>query len=163
MTFKTGFIKTPYTSLLLLIVWMALNGWSFGHFILGSFLAISIPWLTRVFIPQTPQANPKLAARYLGRLVVDIVRSSWDVTRKIFVPMDSLNPGFIAIPLDLKGDMPLTLLTSSISLTPGTVSVDLSDDRNWLYVHALDITDEEAIIREIKERYETPLMEMFPC
>ncbi len=163
MKYLNRLVIAPYTSSILLIVWMALNSWSFGHLVLGTFLALSIPWLLRNFNPELPKADPKLAARYMGRLLVDIVLSSVEVARRICLPRDQLTPGFIAIPLELEGDLPLTILTSSISLTPGTVSVDLSDDRRWLYVHALHIEDEASIIDGIKQRYEAPLMEMFPC
>jgi multicomponent K+:H+ antiporter subunit E len=59
--------------------------------------------------------------------------------------------------------VPLTIFTSSVSLTPGTVSVELSEDRKWLYVHALHLEDEQELIDLIKARYEAPLKEIFGC
>ncbi|MCY1543414.1 multicomponent Na+:H+ antiporter [compost metagenome] len=55
------------------------------------------------------------------------------------------------------------MLASVISLTPGTVSVDFSDDRKTLLVHGLDVPDEAAMVHEIKTRYEAPLLEIFAC
>jgi multicomponent K+:H+ antiporter subunit E len=55
------------------------------------------------------------------------------------------------------------MLASVISLTPGTVSADLSDDRKTLLVHGLNVVDEAAAVAEIKQRYEAPLLEVFTC
>jgi len=56
----------------------------------------------------------------------------------------------------------IAALTSMITLTPGTVSAALSDDRKYLLVHVLNLDDEQHLITEIKRRYEAPLMEIFP-
>ncbi|MDX1267841.1 MAG: Na+/H+ antiporter subunit E, partial [Oceanisphaera sp.] len=73
------------------------------------------------------------------------------------------SPGFIAVPLDITQDLPITLLASSISLTPGTVSIEVSEDKRWLYVHVLNLVDEAETIANIKQRYESPLKEIFGC
>ena len=59
--------------------------------------------------------------------------------------------------------MAISMLVCVVSLTPGSVSADLSADRRTLLVHALDVPDEAALIAEIKSRYEAPLKEVFPC
>jgi len=89
--------------------------------------------------------------------------SNIDVARRVLKSNRSLQPGFVAFPLALQGDFPLTVLASTISLTPGTVSVDFSEDKQWLYIHALHITDEQALINNIKQHYEKPLQEIFSC
>ena len=66
------------------------------------------------------------------------------------------------VPLDLTNIHGITTLASIITLTPGTVSAELSDDRRYLLVHALDLQDPQALIDEIKLRYEAPLKEIFP-
>lgn len=63
----------------------------------------------------------------------------------------------------LEDELALTMLASIISLTPGTVSADLSDDRKILLVHSLDVADTDALVVEIKQRYEAPLLEVFTC
>ena len=75
--------------------------------------------------------------------------------------MRRLQPAFVAVPLDIKEELPITLLASTVSLTPGTVSSELSSDHKWLYIHALHVTDEQALIATIKSRYEAPLKEIF--
>jgi acetyl-CoA acetyltransferase len=74
-----------------------------------------------------------------------------------------LRPAFVEIPLELEDDLALTMLASIVSLTPGTVSADLSDDRKTLLVHGLDVADEAQLILDIKQRYEAPLIEVFTC
>ncbi|HCQ57063.1 MAG TPA: Na+/H+ antiporter subunit E, partial [Sulfitobacter sp.] len=63
--------------------------------------------------------------------------------------------------LDLKEPEAITILAGTITLTPGTVSADLSDNGRYLLVHALDATDPDAVRDEIKDRYERRLKEIF--
>jgi multicomponent K+:H+ antiporter subunit E len=69
----------------------------------------------------------------------------------------------MVLPLDVREDFTITLLASTISLTPGTVSADLSVDHRYLLIHALHVEDEAATIAQIKQRYEAPLKEIFEC
>ncbi len=78
-------------------------------------------------------------------------------------PLHRLSPAFVEVPLDLRDPFVATLLAGVVSLTPGTVSIDVDQQRWILLVHALDAPDPPALVREIKERYETPLKEMFAC
>ena len=65
--------------------------------------------------------------------------------------------------LDLRDSFAITVLTSTVSLTPGTVSADVSEDRTRLLVHALHVEDPQALVAEIKQRYEGPIKEIFEC
>src|SRR5690554_5867215 len=71
------------------------------------------------------------------------------------------NPYFVCYPLQLDHPLAISILASTISLTPGTVSADISDDNKTLLIHALDAEDDQAVIDAIHKRYEKPLMEMF--
>ena len=93
----------------------------------------------------------------------DILLSNFEVAIRVLSPNSSLRPGLVALPLDLEGEFPLAVLASTISLTPGTVSVDFSEDMKWLYVHVLHMKTEDDVIQSIKQRYETPLKEIFSC
>jgi multicomponent K+:H+ antiporter subunit E len=83
------------------------------------------------------------------------------VARLILGPTRRLRPGFIHLPLELESEFAITLLASTISLTPGTVSSNLSADGKTLLIHALDMEDEARVIAHIKRRYEAPLREIF--
>ncbi|EAT11163.1 Na+/H+ antiporter subunit E [Bermanella marisrubri] len=154
----------PVHSAMLLGVWVFLNEFSFAHFVLGSFLAITIPWICAPMSDEHPGVKkPIKAFKYLLLVVWDIIVSNFEVAARILRSNKHLRPGFIALPLDIHEPFPLAVLASTISLTPGTVSVDFSDDRQWLYIHALHIDNEDDIINTIKSRYETPLKEIFQC
>jgi multicomponent K+:H+ antiporter subunit E len=85
------------------------------------------------------------------------------VARRVVGPLDRLKPAFVEVPLDLRNPFVATILASIVSLTPGTVSIDVDQQRWVLSLHALDAPDPAALIREIKQRYEVPLKEIFAC
>ena len=78
-------------------------------------------------------------------------------------PSDHLRPRFVRVPIALQDDFALTALTSTISLTPGTVSAQISTDRQAIIVHSLNVTDEQDLVDTIKSRYEAPIKEIFKC
>ncbi|WP_026958706.1 MULTISPECIES: Na+/H+ antiporter subunit E [Aliagarivorans] len=163
-TLKSKLLPTPYHSLLLWTVWQVLHGFTPGHILLGTVLAIAIPIIVAPLrVQQVYAKKPLLALRYLLVLLGDIVVSNIDVAKRVLQSNRKLRPAFIAFPVELEPPLPLTILTSSISLTPGTVSVELSKDRKWLYIHVLHLDDEQEMIAHIKQRYERPLREVFQC
>lgn len=128
----------------------------------GLVLAIGIPLWTQRFWPEYPRKVRYLPLLRLIRvLLYDIVIANLRVAVLILGPRSRLNPHFIVLPLALKQPFPITLLASMISLTPGTVSANLSGDRRTLLVHELSAADPDATVARIKERYEKPLMEIF--
>ncbi|MFZ4538772.1 Na+/H+ antiporter subunit E [Propionivibrio sp.] len=158
-------IPRPVLSLTVLLLWIAItNAASLGLLLLGGVLAVLIPRLTDPFWPKAPRlVHPLRALRFLGMFVLDIVVANWDVARRVIGPLDKLSPALVEIPLDLRDPFLVALLGSIVSLTPGTVSIDI-DEKHWvLLVHALDAPDPQALIEEIKNRYEAALKEMFAC
>jgi len=161
---KFVFFPTPYHSVLLWLVWQVLHDFSRGHMVLGAIFAIVIPWIVAPLSEEEAAAKkPFKAFTYMLRLLIDIAVSNYDVAKRVLKSNRHLKPAFIAVPVDINGAAPLTIFTSSVSLTPGTVSVELSDDRKWLYVHVLHLEDEQELIDLIKHRYEKPLKEIFGC
>lgn len=157
-------LPMPWHSLMLLVVWLLLNGASYGQLLLGSVLALLIPILTYPYVRgHAPIRKPFSLAVYGCRLVWDIVVANLDVARRILLPNRFLKPGWLAYPLSISEPFPITILASSISLTPGTVSVEFSEDRSCLYIHVLHLTDEDELVAFIRRRYETPLREIFGC
>lgn len=155
---------TPYHSILLWLVWQILHDFSRGHMVLGAVFAIVIPWIVAPLSEKEPVAKkPLKVLKYIFRLLFDIVISNYDVAKRVLQSNRRLKPAFIAVPLAINEALPLTIFTSCVSLTPGTVSVELSDDRQWLYVHVLHLEDEKQLINLIKDRYEAPLKEIFGC
>lgn len=153
----------PVLSIVLWITWLLLNNTvSMGHIVLGGILAILIPWLTSSFWPK------KIIIHNIGTLIrfnfvvfYDILIANIVVARQVLSPNSSLNPGFLEVPLDITHPLGVSMLASTITLTPGTVSADLSRDKKFLTVHALHIENPNEEISFIKSRYEVPLMEVF--
>ena len=152
----------PHFSLFLLVLWLLLvNSVSPGQVLLGAALGWLIPFSTQQFWPERPHLhNPGRLLLYMLRLLVDILRSNLTVARLILRDPETLTPGFVRYPLSLTNEFAITMLASSISLTPGTVSAGLSPDRAYLLVHVLHLDDEDELIEQIRERYETPLREI---
>jgi multicomponent K+:H+ antiporter subunit E len=153
----------PLLWLLLMLVWVALNGsYGPGQWLLGAVLGWAIALFTQRFWPERVTVHrPLRLLRYVGIVLRDILVSSFVVARLILGSPDRLQPRFFRVPLVLKGDLAISLLANTISLTPGTVSVALSPDRRSLLVHGLDVPDEAATIADIKSRYEAALKEIF--
>ncbi len=158
-------LPLPHTSLLLLLVWLLLNQTvAPGHILLGSVLAVLIPLLTmHLRNPQPVIVHPLKALRYLLLVLWDILVANMEVARLMLRPQLKLRPAFVEVPLDITRDFPITVLASTVSLTPGTVSADVSHDRSRLLLHVLDLEDEAELIATIKSRYEAPLREIFEC
>jgi multicomponent K+:H+ antiporter subunit E len=158
-------LPMPIHSFLLVIVWLLLNNTiAPGHLVLGAFLAILIPLMTSgMQDPQPRFHKPITTIRYILMVIGDIIVANFEVALLVIGSSKNLNPAFIAIPLDIEHELPITILASTVSLTPGTVSTEISADKKWLYVHVLNLTDKDELIALIKRRYERPLMEIFKC
>lgn len=152
----------PFHTVVLILVWLFLNDFSIGHLVLGFFLSIGICWLVAPMSDDHPRVKkPFKAIRYVLVVLWDILLSNFEVAARVLSPNSSLCPAVVALPLDLEGDFPLAILASTISLTPGTVSIDFSEDMKWLYIHVLHMNTEEEVVDSIKQRYEAELMEIF--
>ncbi len=164
---KNRWLPHPLMTLVLVIIWLFLvNTITFGHLLLGTLLGIAIPWFTNRFWPERPKiAKPFLLFRFFFiTFVTDVIVANITVVRLFLLPdISRLRPRFIEIPLDTQDPMVITILASVISLTPGTVSSEVSEDRQTLIVHGLDVADEKTAVQTIKTRYEAPLKEIFSC
>lgn len=94
----------------------------------------------------------------IGLFIKELVLSALQVAWLVVQPRPRLRPGFIAYPLTLTSDVQIALLANLITLTPGTLSVDVSDDRRTLFIHALDVPDREVLIGHIAAGFETQIL-----
>lgn len=154
----------PLLTLLLTIVWTLLqNQVSSGMVVFGLLLGIIIPKITSIWWPDTPKGFRLGKMISYGLIVVwDIlvanVQVAWIV---LSVPNSKLKPAWIVVPLELRKPEAITMLAGTITLTPGTVSADLSSEGHSLLVHVLHTDDPDAVLDEIKTRYERRLKEIF--
>lgn len=96
-----------------------------------------------------------LAVYFLYELVV----SSVQVARDVVTPRSRARPGILAIPLDARSDLQITLFANLVSLTPGSLSLDVSEDRRLLFVHMMFIDDPEKDRRALKSGMERVVLE----
>lgn len=156
----------PLLSALLLLVWLLLvNSLSPGAVIFGAAVALLIPPVsTRFWIRAPHTTRPGVLLRLVPLVLWDIlvanIAVAWIVVTR---PAGKLRPQFLEVPLDITDPYAITALASIITLTPGTVSVQLNADDGILHVHALDCPDAGAAVDKIKARYEKPLGELFQC
>lgn len=157
-------VPHPFVTLILAVVWTLLqNEVSAGMVVFGIILGIIIPWATSIWWPDTPQGfrlgkMMSYAVIVLWDIMVANVQVAWIVLTK---PNSKLQPAWIVVPLDLVQPEAITILAGTITLTPGTVSADLSDQGHSLLVHVLDTDDPDGVRDEIKARYEARLKEIF--
>lgn len=133
-----------------------LTGFAAG-FVVG-YLAL---WLTKPLYDSTRYFRRLNGAlRLIGFFVKELVVSNFRVMWDVITPRHISRPGIIGIPLDAKTDVEITLLANLISLTPGTLSIDVSDDKALLYVHVMFLDDVEETRRSIKGGLEKRLLEV---
>ena len=154
----------PLLSLVLVATWLLLvNSVSVNSLVFAAIMAVLIPLATRAYWPGIPRVKRPLKVLAYGFLVLyDIVKANIDVAMIVlFKPSRALRPAWISVPLDLRSPEAITALAATITLTPGTVSSDLSDDGHSLLVHCLHAPDPDQVRADIKSRYERRLKEIF--
>jgi multicomponent K+:H+ antiporter subunit E len=154
----------PLLTLLLTVAWLMLvNSVTAGTLILGLAFGILIPLLTSAYWPNRPKLRrPLKVVTYVLIVVWDICVANLVVARTILFRRNAdLRSNWITIPLDLSSPEAITVLAGTITMTPGTVSSDISACGRALLVHCLDAPDPDAVREDIKYRYERRLKEIF--
>ena len=154
----------PLLTLTVIAVWvMLLNDLSLGGLLFGVILGILIPQVTATFWPQRPRVRrPVKIVEYILVVLWDIVVANVKVAIVVvFKPNRRLQPHFVTVPLEIYSPEAITVLAGTITMTPGTVTADLSADGRSLLVHCLDTDDPDGEVTGIKERYEARLKEIF--
>lgn len=160
----TRLVPHPLLTLALTLVWLLLvNQISLGHLLLGLLLGIAVPLVTVAYWPGRPRVRRPIRWIEYGLIVLwDILVANVQVAYLvIFRRNDQLRPSFLTVPLALTSPEAITVLAGTITMTPGTVSADLSADGRALLVHALDTGDPAQTASDIKQRYEARLKEIF--
>lgn len=153
----------PGLTVLLAVMWVIMvNDVTAGTWFLAIVFAIAVPILTAPWWPGRPRLRFGLAFAYCALVLWDIVVANFQVAAIILFKRNrDLRPAWLTVPLDLASPEAITVFAGTISLTPGTVTSDISACGNYLLVHALDAPDPEAEVARIKARYETRLKRVF--
>ncbi len=158
-------MSTVFLVVVLALVWAGISGSFSGvNLLLGGLVGgVAVLVLREAF--SSPKALRRirrvisLAALFLYELVVSAVRVAIVVLRPDL--SNAVRPAIIAVPLTVKSDAEITLLANMITLTPGTLSVDVAADKSVLYVHALSMTTRDAMIADIANGFEKKIHEVF--
>ena len=149
-------------NILLALEWMSMHDeFSNENFVIGFALGFLILFFARR-VTGSPSYVHKvgqvvgLLVFFIKELIVANLRVAYDV----LTPGYRMRPGILAVPLDARTDLEITLLANMISLTPGTLSLDVSADRRTLYLHVMYATDPEAVKESIKHGFERRVLEV---
>ncbi|WP_355659762.1 Na+/H+ antiporter subunit E [Halomonas salifodinae] len=150
-------------NLLLALAWVVLGGdFSGVNLVVG----LVFGYITLVLLePQVealkgyPARVPRII-RFIGFFIKELVQANLRVAFDILTPPWHMQPGVIAMPLKARTELEITMVANLISLTPGTLSLDVSDDRKVLYIHAMFLDDEEELRRNLEEM-ERRALELF--
>lgn len=159
----------PWMSGIIFFSWLLMMGEVKPLVVIGAlFFAWGLPKLTSAFVPSvSAPTRPSLVIRLMVTVTKDIVMSNIVVARQVLGNVNSLTPAFITVPVDTDHDYVINLLASIITMTPGTVSARVHETPDTpgssIVVHVLNCEDEQALIDDIKARYEQPLLEIFNC
>jgi multicomponent K+:H+ antiporter subunit E len=152
-------------SALLALFWLLLvNELSVGQVVLAVLLGLALPLVTLRFHASRPPVRHLGAAVALsGVFLYDLVVANLTVARAVLGSMSRVRPRLVQVPLDLTDPAAIALLAGVISLTPGTVLIDIDLPAGVLTIHALLAGDDVALISDIKTRYESRIKEIFGC
>ncbi|MEX1192932.1 MAG: Na+/H+ antiporter subunit E [Brumimicrobium sp.] len=149
-------------NILLTIIWVFLTGnLDFPNFIFGYVLSFLVLWL----VSRNEKSRkyyriiPKVIA-FIFFFFYELIKANIQVAADVVTPKFYMKPGIVKLPLDAKSNLEITLLANLISLTPGTLSLDVSKDRKVLYVHAMYINDRETFIQDIKKGFEKRILDI---
>lgn len=145
------------------LVWMFLsNGYNSEYFAVGFFWGIVVLTLLRKLLP-----GKELYFTYLYKwlklillFIVELIKADVTVFLLMFKPKLDVNPAIFEYPLDVKEPWQITLLANMITLTPGTVTVNVSNDNSKLFIHRLDTEDVPSEIDAIKSSFERAILEV---
>ena len=152
------------TTIFCFVIWLLLTNsgdmWGMDEIFAGIVFSVITGVVSRkIFVKDMKMANPKrwfMLLAYLPRFFYEMAKANFDVAYRIIT--GKINPGIVKISPGLKNDLSLTILANSITLTPGTLSVDVDEERN-LFVHWINVKEE--VLEKMPREYK-PICSNFP-
>lgn len=146
----------------LAVIWALLTGrFDLPNLLVGFILGYGLMTLTRRAFPPTSYfAKVAQLTRFVWFFLKELMAASVQVARQVLRPRLDIHPGIVAVPLDASTDLEITLLSIVISLTPGTLTLEVAPDRHALYVHGMDVADGKEFVRKIKAGLEARTLEV---
>jgi multicomponent Na+:H+ antiporter subunit E len=155
-------VRAFLLNLLLALLWAAVVGSvDPAHLLTGFVVGYGVLWLARPVLGPTRYFGKLVEAlRFVTFFVYELVLSNLRVAWDVLTPKAYRRPGVVAVPLDAESDVEITLLANLVTLTPGSLSLDIAPDRSCLYVHAMFVDDVEQLRRDVKEGFERRVLEL---
>ncbi|MBN1889022.1 MAG: Na+/H+ antiporter subunit E [Thermoflexales bacterium] len=145
----------------LALVWAALWGFNALNLLVGFILGYGLMSVARRAFPPTSYFNKVgQVVRFLVFFLYELVVASVQIAGLVLKPRLDIHPGVVAVPLDARTHFEVMLVANLISLTPGTLSLELSPDDRVLYVHGIDVRDGKEFVRKIKSGLEARALEV---
>jgi len=153
----------PVLTLALIVFWVLLNGFSVGHLLLGTLVAVFASWAMTALRPDVPKVRKwHLLFVLLGIVIVDIVRSNIAVARVIlFGRRGGHTSDFVLMPIELEDRTALSLFAIIVTSTPGSAWLEYDSRDKTVLLHVFDVEDKDAWVDLVKTRYEKILLEVF--
>jgi multicomponent Na+:H+ antiporter subunit E len=153
--------RWPVIGLALAGLWLFVRGVTLtpkslaGEGLIGLVLGLSLAWVLRRFYqPAIPLVatlrSVPLMVVYILAFLKELLTANIDVAYRVLAPSMPIDPQVIEIPLRVETDLAITTIANSITLTPGTLTMDYDDERNALYVHAIAAQDRSAVVAPIR-------------
>ena len=153
--------RWPAVGIGLAVVWLFVRGVTLdpmsvlGEFVIGLGVGLSVAYVFRRFYLPDLALGERVAALpaaavYLVLFLWELVTANVDVAYRVLAPSMPIEPDVIELPLRVESDLAVTTIANSITLTPGTLTMDYDDEKNALYVHAIDGRDPEAVVAPIR-------------
>lgn len=155
-------VKQFLMNLLLAFIWIALTGsLLFSNFYFGFLLGFFLLWLMNRHDTDKRYFTrvPKIIGFALY-FIYEMIKANVQVAYDVITPKFFMRPGFVSFPMEAQSNFEINLLATFISLTPGTLVIDLSEDRKEMYIHVMYLRDKERFIRQIKNGIERRLLEI---
>ncbi|WP_062198776.1 Na+/H+ antiporter subunit E [Massilibacterium senegalense] len=149
-------------NILIAIMWMFLaEEYTFSKFVVGYIFGVFILILLDRFIPDRLYLHRvKAIIKLLFLFIKELILANVDVIKRVYSPSLNIEPGIFQYPTQLKSNWEITLLANLITLTPGTLTVAISNDNQSLYIHSIDVSNVEESIYQIKNTFEKAIMEV---
>ena len=159
---KPGWLSHPLLSLLLGASWLALShSLEPVHLLSALLIALIVPRMLHPFLGEHARIDWLAAVRLTLVVLKDIVVANITVARLVLGPLQRMQPAWLPVPLACDHPRVNALFATIITTTPGTVSCVVDEQRHLILVHALTCDDAQAMIDDMKTRYEAPLLQIF--
>jgi len=148
-------------NLLLSFIWVALTGsMYYTNFVFGFMIGFGILWIMNRNDTDRRYFNkvPRIIS-FIFYFLYEMIKANVQVAYDVMTPKYFMRPGIVKYPLNAKTEMEINLLSTMISLTPGTLILDISEDKKTMYIHVMYLQDPEKFVRDTKSGLERRLLE----